>query len=319
MNLLLVVAVAGLAASPFVEKAGAADHPLVSRFKGSVLVNAGTITFEQVELKVGPEQREVVEGKVFNAFYVAPDERSDLEVFRNFQQALERSHFKVLYACEEPRTCERLHLGEHASRWTGDSRSFSGGFSAISRMDENGNYPPRYLVARLQRASDVVTVVLTVRPPASPQRDAHVGPPYFLQVIESAAMETGNVTVSAQALGTGLASEGKVALSGLFFDTGKATLKPESKPQLDEMATFLSQNPKVSAFIVGHTDNQGTLEANLVLSAQRAAAVVAALAQTYKLDAKRLQARGVANFAPRASNATEAGRAQNRRVELVQQ
>jgi OmpA-OmpF porin, OOP family len=322
MRLMVAVclfAAEGVAASPFTEKAGATDHPLVGRFKGSVLVNAGSINFERVEFNVGPEQKEAVEGRVFNYFYVAPADRSDLEVFRNFQQALEAARFKLLFVCDDPKVCERQKLGEHASRWTSDSRSFTGAYSALSRLGQNGNYPPRYLVARLTQPNNTVTVVLTVQPPSSTQKDAQVGAPYFLQLIESAAMETGNVVVNAQALSAGLASEGKVTLSGIFFDTGKATLKPESKPQLDEMAMLLAQAPSMKVFIVGHTDNQGSLDANLALSMQRATAVVTALTQTYKVAAPRLQARRVANFAPRASNATEAGRAQNRRVELVQQ
>jgi outer membrane protein OmpA-like peptidoglycan-associated protein len=110
-----------------------------------------------------------------------------------------------------------------------------------------------------------------------------------------------------------------VALYGIYFDTGKAELKPESRPQLDEMGKLLQAQPALKVYIVGHTDNQGSLEANLQLSQQRAQAVVAALAGTYKIDAKRLQARGVANLAPLAGNGNDAGRARNRRVELVAQ
>lgn len=69
--------------------------------------------------------------------------------------------------------------------------------------------------------------------------------------------------------------------------------------------------------VVGHTDNQGTVDANISLSQRRAQAVVEALAKGHGVDANRLAARGVANLAPVASNTTEAGRAKNHRVELV--
>jgi OmpA-OmpF porin, OOP family len=72
-------------------------------------------------------------------------------------------------------------------------------------------------------------------------------------------------------------------------------------------------------FILGHTDNQGALDANLALSKARAQAVVDALTSSYKIDGKRLSASGVANYAPLASNANETGRARNRRVEMVLQ
>jgi outer membrane protein OmpA-like peptidoglycan-associated protein len=71
--------------------------------------------------------------------------------------------------------------------------------------------------------------------------------------------------------------------------------------------------------VVGHTDNQGGLDHNLALSKQRADAVTAALTATYGIAAVRLTANGVAYLAPVASNAAEAGRAKNRRVELVPQ
>ena len=130
----------------------------------------------------------------------------------------------------------------------------------------------------------------------------------------------GQVTVDAKAIAEGLQSEGKVTLSGLFFDTGKSELKPESAAQLEAMSQLLQSQAQVRVFIVGHTDNIGSLEANQALSQARAQAVVAALtAAPYRVDAKRLMARGVGPLAPQATNADEAGRARNRRVEMVLQ
>lgn len=305
----------------FKEQPGAKDHPLISRFKGSILHAQGSINFERVEFPVSATEKSAVEGKVFNYSYVAPLDRGDLEVFRSFKQALEGDRFKIVLACDEPKKCQDQRLDEHAELWTGMSTTFARGYDPLARMSRNGNYPPRFLVAQLQRAEGDVTVILTVKGPSSTEKNSGVGAPYFLQVIESAAMQKGNVTVTvaADALGKGLAAEGKMALYGVFFDTGLAVLKPESKAQLDEMAKLLSQNKALKVFIVGHTDNQGAIDGNIALSQKRAEAVVAALAGTYKIDAQRLQARGVANFAPLASNASEAGRAKNRRVELVAQ
>jgi len=132
-------------------------------------------------------------------------------------------------------------------------------------------------------------------------------------------METGNVVVSTDRLQKGLADEGKIALYGIYFDTGRAEVKPESKGQLDEMAKLLNADKSLKVVIVGHTDNQGSADTNVALSQRRADAVVAALVSTYKVDASRLRARGVASFAPVATNRTEVGRAKNRRVELVEQ
>jgi outer membrane protein OmpA-like peptidoglycan-associated protein len=132
-------------------------------------------------------------------------------------------------------------------------------------------------------------------------------------------METGNVVVNTDRLQKGLANEGRIALYGLYFDVGRAEVKPESRPQLEEMAKLLNSDKSLKVAIVGHTDNQGTVDGNVALSQRRAEAVVAMLISSYKIDGGRLRARGVASFAPVASNRTESGRAKNRRVELVEQ
>jgi outer membrane protein OmpA-like peptidoglycan-associated protein len=85
------------------------------------------------------------------------------------------------------------------------------------------------------------------------------------------------------------------------------------------MAKLLNTNPSLKVYIVGHTDNQGQFAHNAELSQKRAEAVVQALTSTYHVAPARLTGKGVASLAPVASNSDDAGRAQNRRVELVQQ
>lgn len=79
-------------------------------------------------------------------------------------------------------------------------------------------------------------------------------------------MNTAKVSVDAAVLARGLKAEGKIALYGLFFDNGKSDIKPQSKPQLDEMAKLLQAEAALRVFIVGHTDNQGAHDANVVLA-----------------------------------------------------
>lgn len=318
-GLLLALAAGHAMAGSYPERPGGKDHPLVSRFQGSVLYNYGTIAFDRVEVPAADGKKDVVEGRVSNYFYVAPKDRGDYEVWRSYRAALEGAGFRILTACEEAKQCLKEGLGRHAQDWTNRPTTFAGGYSPLSYLSASDNYPPRFLSARLDRPQGNVTVVLTVLPASSSQKDGGAGAPYFVQVIESQPMEAGNVRVDADALGKGLAAEGRVVLPGLFFDTGRAEIKPASKPQLDEMARLLQRDAALKVFIVGHTDNQGGLEANLALSQRRAEAVAAALARDYHIDPKRLGARGVAGYAPLASNASEAGRARNRRVELVAQ
>lgn len=313
----LCISLPTLAATTYGEAPGSRDHPLVGRFNGAVLHKYGTISFEQVTVNLPDKRVETAEGKVFNYFYLGPKGHSDLEVFRNYKQSLEKNGFKLLHVCEDGALCAKQDLAESAAKWTYDSRAFVGGSFGMNNM--TGGRPFRFLMARLARPSGDVTVILTLRGGywAAEGFDTD----YFLQVIEAQAMQNDQVkqVVMADNLGKGLAADGKIALYGIFFDTAKADVKPESKPQLDEMAKLLTQSPKLQVFIVGHTDNQGGVDANLALSLRRAQSVAATLTKNYKIETSRLSARGVANFSPVASNDADAGRAKNRRVELVVQ
>ncbi len=141
---------------------------------------------------------------------------------------------------------------------------------------------------------------------------------YKMTIIEKEAMKQ-DVVMDANAMGNAINDTGKVLLYGIYFDTGKATLKPESDPTLAEIAKLLKQKPLLKVFIVGHTDMVGDPAANVKLSQDRAAAVIAALTSPkYGIAASRLVPFGAGPYAPVASNKTEEGRAKNRRVEMVE-
>jgi outer membrane protein OmpA-like peptidoglycan-associated protein len=114
------------------------------------------------------------------------------------------------------------------------------------------------------------------------------------------------------------AQTGKTIIYGIYFDTGSAAVKPESEQALTEMATLLKNSPNMKAYVVGHTDNTGTLEVNIKLSADRADSVAKALVAR-GISATRLKSSGAGPYGPIAANSSEEGKARNRRVELVQQ
>jgi OmpA-OmpF porin, OOP family len=126
------------------------------------------------------------------------------------------------------------------------------------------------------------------------------------------------ITANADAFASGLKATGHIAVEGILFETGKAELKPESQQAIGEVAKLLKADAGLKVYVVGHTDNAGTLEGNMKLSQERAQAVVQALAKS-GIDAGRMKAFGSGPYAPVASNDAEAGRAKNRRVELVKQ
>lgn len=121
---------------------------------------------------------------------------------------------------------------------------------------------------------------------------------------------------SQRAVESGLTKECRVEVPGLYFDFNRATINMQSKPALDSIAAMLRRNAwRIT--IEGHTDNVGSDRYNHDLSGRRAAAVKDALISDYKIAAARLSSAGFGESRPRETNDTIAGRARNRRVELV--
>lgn len=140
----------------------------------------------------------------------------------------------------------------------------------------------------------------------------------WLRIVEKQGMAQ-FIVADAAAMGGDLATAGHVAVYGIYFDTGRAEVKPESKPALAEIARLLGQSPALKLKVVGHTDMTGNLDTNMKLSQARAEAVVQALVGQHGILPSRLKGHGVGPLAPVASNDTEEGKGKNRRVELVKE
>jgi OOP family OmpA-OmpF porin len=140
----------------------------------------------------------------------------------------------------------------------------------------------------------------------------------WLRIVEKKAM-TQYIVADAAAFGNDINATGHVAVYGIYFDTNKSEVKPDSRPALEEIAKLLAQSPGLKLLVVGHTDMTGSLDANMKLSQARADSVVQALVSQHGVAPARLKGHGVGPLAPVASNDTEEGRAKNRRVELVKE
>ena len=141
---------------------------------------------------------------------------------------------------------------------------------------------------------------------------------YILTIVEKAAMAQ-DIVANADAFADGLKMTGHIAVEGIYFETGKSELKPESAAAIAEVAKLLKGDAGLKLYVVGHTDNVGALEGNMKLSLSRAQSVVQALTKTHSIEAGRISGYGAGPYAPVASNDAEAGRTKNRRVELVKQ
>lgn len=141
---------------------------------------------------------------------------------------------------------------------------------------------------------------------------------YRLWIVEKETMKQ-EVVANAAAMGNDINTTGHVSVYGIYFDTGKSDIKPESDAAISEIAKLLKNDAALKLYVVGHTDNVGSLDSNMKLSRDRADAVVKALSGRHGIAAARLKPYGVASLAPVASNDTDSGKAKNRRVELVKQ
>ncbi len=141
---------------------------------------------------------------------------------------------------------------------------------------------------------------------------------FRLTIVEKEIMQQ-EVVADANAMGDDINNTGHVSVYGIFFDSGKSEIKPESDKALEQISLLLKNNATLNLYVVGHTDNVGTIDSNMKLSKERADAVVSTLVSKYGISEGRLKSYGVASLAPVASNTTEEGKAKNRRVELVKQ
>ena len=278
--------------------AGSKDHPLISRYPGMVISDYRVSEFNEFILplsKVDPAtgrsftKSQKVEGKVTEIRYDFPGERSTLEIYHNYEDALKKSGFVALFTCDSEQTC---------------------GFGIVNLVPERSDQwggQQRHLSAKLSRSLGDVYVSLHIRNSVQ------------LYVVEPKPIQSGLVTVDAAALGNEISTNGHIAVYGVFFDSGQAEVKPESDVALAEIAKFLKQKAELKLFVVGHTDSVGNMKINMDLSQRRADATVKILTGKYGIAAARLQAWGDGPTSPVATNKTEEGRAKNRRVELVEQ
>jgi outer membrane protein OmpA-like peptidoglycan-associated protein len=137
-----------------------------------------------------------------------------------------------------------------------------------------------------------------------------------LVVVEAEAMEQ-KVALDASAMQAEIEKSGHVALHGINFETGKATITADSAATLQQIADLLSHNDGWKLRIEGHTDDVGKPKDNLALSRKRADAVRDWLVANAKVAGARLDTKGLGDTKPVTANDTDDGRAKNRRVELV--
>ena len=252
------------------------------------------------------------EGRVVSqAWRLANGAFSTLQIIKLLRDQLEAEGYEVIVQCDSEKC---------------------GGFDFRYQMDllpepemhvDLGDF--RYLSARRpdETGGDEYVSVIVSRG----------GPTAFIQLtqVDPGATETGAIVTStmsvepagkqpdgqAQPIGTMLSTIGRATLDDLEFAVGSSELAGLGFSSLEELANWLKANPDMTIALVGHTDAQGALAANMALSKRRAASVRKRLIEEFGIPASRIEAQGVGYLVPIASNLTQEGRDKNRRVEVV--
>ncbi|MDF1525169.1 MAG: OmpA family protein [bacterium] len=273
------------------------DHPLIKRYPGSKGGKSFVRDFDEVQMPTGKSGRDgfadtiTVKGKATGIVYQNPKKRSTLEIYQNYEEAMKAGGFEFLFTCAD-KECGKPGPEDPMLnyRWA--------------------CFEQRHATARLARPEGDIFVNLHVCKGTDKT---------FLGIVESKPMETGLVKVDADALADEIDRTGHASIYGIYFDTDKADVKPESEQALGEIAKLLAQRPDLNLYVVGHTDSVGSLDYNRDLSVRRARAVVEVLTVKYGIAKSRLRGEGVGPLVPVLANSSDGGRAKNRRVELVKQ
>ena len=288
-------------AEPLSADEKAKDHNMLPRYPGAKIYQHKKVDTEVVKIPYAINATEKtplqLTGDLSKHTYTIKNV-STLKVYENYKSALANAGFTFISQCE------LMQCGtEKQAAQLGEQVSVSG---SVYNWYRN----PYYLLGKKSLPSGNVYVALFIG-----AYEAEVGVQQI--ILQEKAVQTGLVNVNADQLKQQIDAEGKALIYGIYFDTGKATIKAESKPTLDAIGELLKRNPDLLLYVVGHTDDTGDGAANVSLSKQRADSVIAALIKDYKVAANRLQAQGVGPYAPASNNTSDAGKQKNRRVELV--
>ena len=261
-----------------------------------------------VEDDQDPKALTSVDGEVTLIEYELPEDMSLRQAALSYQAALPKAGFRSLVNCRPVATC-----GEMAEDLI-NARVIPQGY-AFKFLGVSGQRDQEFLQIHRGKYQGADTYVLLLGMQTS---NPDIRDSVYQQIVSvKEAASVMSVNTAAQ-LASELGSSGAAVVGGIYFDTDRSIVKPESRPALEQIASLLRKDNKVRLYIVGHTDDAGDYVHNQTLSEARAKAVRDSLIQQFKIDASRLDAHGVGSLAPVASNRSDAGRASNRRVMIVE-
>ncbi len=297
------------------DKQGCRDYVSISRFKGANIHSCSEIDYGIFYIGLAePVRRSFknhgqffkkymeVKGKINNIQYLLPLSTGILQVYENYKNSLKEAGFTMLYNEISRNSCfyREDYYGGDAGPLVKGTDDFYG-----NKCDEDYYYTvytgmsdtlKLYVVIFVGNDGDEVIV------------NQHV--------IETVPLKLG--LVSAKSISQNIELMGYAVFYEVHFASGSAVISTESNKQVKEIADYLNAHRDRKFYLVGHTDNQGDFASNMELSKDRAEALRNMLINDYNVLPEQLKSYGAGSLSPVTTNNTETGRAENRRVVLVE-
>ncbi|WP_172960961.1 OmpA family protein [Oceaniglobus roseus] len=294
-----------LAALPQLAAALTLDFPARGTLTAQRLVAEGRESLPVSAFADGAVQTRAVEGQVTRKAWKIPVQGiTTTQLLSPLRRQLTEDGYDVVFECQD------VGCGGFDFRYAMD---------VVNEPDMHvdlGDF--RYLMAQ-KGEGDAVALLVSRAPQAGFVQMTRISPPEAEPAVIATSTksvdpllprESGDVTAE-------LRQAGRAPLDDLLFGTGSADLEEGQFDSLNQLAAYLRDNPGQSLTLVGHTDDEGALAANIALSKRRAKSVMDRLVRDYGAPRDRLRFEGVGFLAPRASNSTDDGRLANRRVEAI--
>ncbi len=276
------------------------DFPYLSHLPDYSLDVSNDREFDEFSFFNGKEMV-TVEGKKYAKRYGLKKgavAASELQVTRNYANAAKAAGGEVLYEG----TAKVAGLKGKPANRIAVLKLINGGKEIWIEVIPGNNV---YWLNAIEKGEMKQDVAKTEAKPETPKAEAKPEPP----------KEEPKEDITKRDLAKEIKSQGYTTIY-VNFDVDKATIRPESQPVIDHVSQMLKDNPDLNLTVAGHTDSSGTWAHNKTLSENRAKAVLQALVSK-GIAADRLASVGYGQDKPVADNATEAGKAKNRRVELI--
>ena len=304
----LILTCSAAIAAPLAAAAMPLDFPANASMSNEEIMTLGSYKMPVSAWQNSALQTIATNGEVTRqAWKISASNLTSLQILEPLKQQLSSSGFEIIFECET-QSCGGFDFRYNIETMPEpDMHVDLGDFRFLSAKNTAAEQP-EFVSLLISRSQNAGYVQLTRVGAAQAKTE---------MVTSTKSPSLTNIKNPEISLDAALENQGHFILEDLVFQTGSSELGGGDFASLASLANYLKAHPTRTVALVGHTDAEGSLTGNIALSKKRARSVVKQLISKYNVDKTQLSAEGNGFLSPRASNLTEGGRAQNRRVEVI--